>query len=390
MQKIKEYDVYYTTGGGTLVGGGADVWVNNWIKEIAPKLDVTPKLMIHRNRPNVEWSLEQHEKFEDKVKKNQYTGEGRSVHQQMKKNFKEATNQDVNHTWTTPKSYTPAPELEYFWQGDDMDEFEKIMKGARRIHILHGYYSPHRYISENLDKIHTNAVHCDVHKAIMAPVILGLEKSFHFHMEKQWENEIVESAKHPFWIGVSKPNLKKNPNHLLHIPNYYEFKHNKDVTDNNRIGFAARMESRKCPHFLDGLKADVYTDKKDIQWWERNLNLNTKLWRKFVFRWEHLDRFYQRDWGISHSAHIYEPFGYSIFQAVDWGKVPILAHDWLPEYDYKFRASNPTEFKEQYKKLCEVSLDGRRNILNPLREYLTEKFDNKEEWVEKMLKLYNE
>ncbi len=67
-----------------------------------------------------------------------------------------------------------------------------------------------------------------------------------------------------------------------------------------------------------------------------------------------------------------------------------MAHDWLPEYDYEFRASNPTEFKEQYKKLCEVSLDGRRNILNPLREYLTEKFDNKEEWVEKMLKLYNE
>ena len=34
----KEYDVYYSTGGGSLVGGGADVWVNHWIEEIAPKL----------------------------------------------------------------------------------------------------------------------------------------------------------------------------------------------------------------------------------------------------------------------------------------------------------------------------------------------------------------
>jgi len=59
------------------------------------------------------------------------------------------------------------------------------------------------------------------------------------------------------------------------------------------------------------------------------------------------------------------------------------------EYDYPFRASNPVEFHEQYKKLCEVSLDERRNLLYPLREYLTNRFDNKEEWVEKMIKLYN-
>ena len=66
-----------------------------------------------------------------------------------------------------------------------------------------------------------------------------------------------------------------------------------------------------------------------------------------------------------------------------------MAGDWLTEYKYPFRASNPVEFHEQYRKLCEVSLDERRNLLYPLREYLTEKFDNKEEWVEKMVKLYS-
>jgi len=48
----KEYDVYYSTGGAGMIGGGADVWVNNWIEEIAPKLNVTPKLLIHRTKPS--------------------------------------------------------------------------------------------------------------------------------------------------------------------------------------------------------------------------------------------------------------------------------------------------------------------------------------------------
>tara|TARA_Y100000034_G_scaffold65418_1_gene79085 strand:+ start:1422 stop:1556 length:135 start_codon:yes stop_codon:yes gene_type:complete len=32
------YDVYYSTGGGSMVYGGSDVWVNNWLREVAPKL----------------------------------------------------------------------------------------------------------------------------------------------------------------------------------------------------------------------------------------------------------------------------------------------------------------------------------------------------------------
>ena len=39
---IKEYDVYYATGGGPIVQGGSDVWVNHWIDNIAPKLNVKP------------------------------------------------------------------------------------------------------------------------------------------------------------------------------------------------------------------------------------------------------------------------------------------------------------------------------------------------------------
>ena len=57
------YDVYYSTGGGSLVGGGADVWVNHWIENIVPKLKVKPKLLIHRTKPKGKTATEvQHEK----------------------------------------------------------------------------------------------------------------------------------------------------------------------------------------------------------------------------------------------------------------------------------------------------------------------------------------
>ena len=40
------YDVYYATGGGSMVYGGSDVWVNNWLREIASKLDYPSKLLL--------------------------------------------------------------------------------------------------------------------------------------------------------------------------------------------------------------------------------------------------------------------------------------------------------------------------------------------------------
>ena len=49
------YDVYYTTGGGPWVNAGTDTWVNLWMDLVAPKLDVKPILLIHRqNQKNME------------------------------------------------------------------------------------------------------------------------------------------------------------------------------------------------------------------------------------------------------------------------------------------------------------------------------------------------
>ena len=51
----------------------------------------------------------------------------------------------------------------------------------------------------------------------------------------------------------------------------------------------------------------------------------------------------KKDWFISHSCHTKEPFGYSIFQSIDYGKLPIIHSDW-GDVDYKYKASNKKAF----------------------------------------------
>jgi len=369
------YDVYYSTGGGSLVGGGADVWVNYWIENIAPHLKVKPRLLIHRTRPPGKTSVEiQHEKkikFEKSVNAGRGGNQGRVTHKKIEKNYLDILKED----------------LEHYWQGDDSTKFKDLLKGARRINILHGYYSPHKYIIDNIEKIHSNIVHVSIKDILKSTMVLNLDKSYHTYCEESWEDTLSEKAKHSVWIGVTEKKLK-HPN--THIPNFYEFKHNLDVNDSNQIGYAARMETRKSPHFMEGLDAITFTGRTGLDWWKRNLKLDTSTWKSYHYNPPFVEKFFKRDWGISHSAHLYEPFGYSIFQAIDFGKIPILAHDWLPKYDYPFRASSPEEFKKQYEKICKLSLEERRGYLFPLREYLNKNYGDKEAWKEKMLRMYND
>ena len=106
-----------------------------------------------------------------------------------------------------------------------------------------------------------------------------------------------------FWIGVDKPTLGDYTNNdkVLHIPNFYEFTRNYDVIDSNKVGFTGlKNETRKCPHFL-GIDSEFFTDPKDVQWWRRNIGTDTSRWKVFTFKYDNLERFYLRDWGISHS-----------------------------------------------------------------------------------------
>ena len=62
--------------------------------------------------------------------------------------------------------------------------------------------------------------------------------------------------------------------------------------------------------------------------------------------------------------------------------------DWLKDYEYPFRAFTKEQFEEQVKNISNLSINERNEYLNGFREYLRQ-YDNKEQWVEKYLEIYN-
>ena len=78
-----------------------------------------------------------------------------------------------------------------------------------------------------------------------------------------------------------------------------------------------------------------------------------------------------------------EPFGYSIFEAVDYGKLPIINKDWGKDLDYKYRASTKNEFDNCIKQITRDSYETRVEERNKLIKFM-KKYDNKKEWVDKI------
>ena len=334
------YDVYYSTGGGSMVYGGSDVWVNYWLENVAPKLDHPSKLLIHRRRPDG-----------------------------FKVNF--------------------SSPIEILWQGDDQELFNKYMNECRRLHILHGYYTPHKLITQNQDKLSSVVIHVSVELSLKAGFQLNVPKLKHYSANPQWETRVTEMADKVIWIGLEDVPLHDRVKDVINIPNFYEFKNNLMCNNSNKVGFAARCETRKAPHFLDGIESYAFTDVYDWRWWKANYKCLFEKTRLYQFNYRHLDRFYRRqDWGISHSCHLNEPFGYSIFQAFDYGKLPILQMDWLKDFEYPFRAFTKEQFKQQVYNISELSVKERNDYLNGFREHLRQ-WDNKKEWTDKYLEIYN-
>ena len=310
-------DIYYSTGGKNLVGGGSDVWVNHWVDEIQPKLDRPSKLVIHQDN-------------------------------------------DVRK---------------------DLDE-------ADRIHILHGYYTPNQVVLDYKDKIYSNVMHVELKKSLNAHKDLELPLLKHFNASIEYEKDILNIAKKTIWIGLYESSYHNNYD-IIDIPNFYEFNEGGITIDSNRVGFCSRMETRKAPHFLNDIDSYFFTNVEHFAWWRENLNYNFTKTKLFQFQYKNLKKFLRRDdWGISHSAHIHEPFGYSIFQAVDYGKIPILSEDWLHEIEYPFRASTKEDFEECWKQICKLDVNQRQDYIDYLKDKLI-KFTDKKQWVDKYLEIYN-
>ena len=329
------YDVYYTTGGGPWVNAGTDTWVNLWMELIAPKLDVKPILLIHRNKPNG------HEDYKFPI--------------------------------------------ETYWHGENIEKFEELCKGARRINILHGHYTPMKVIDDNLDKIHSNVLHNSVDDVIKSQVVSDSSLGWHPFVDSSWEEKIVKYSKNNIWIGLY--NIKyENTN----IKNFYEFKHNKPLSKSNKLGFASRCEGRKNPHFLDNHESFIFTNSYEFKViWKNGVKVDVSKSKIYHYNSKFKDIFYDMDWGISHSCFTVEPFGYGIFEAVDRGKLPIIHRDWCRDLDYPYRASSKKEFNHIYTKILNSSYEEKNKSFLDIKKYMISRFSNKELWIHSLLNIYN-
>jgi hypothetical protein len=329
------YDVYYTTAGGPWFNSGADIWVTEWIKEVAPHLNVKPLLLFHRKKPD---------------------------------NYEEFPI-DINHIWETNEF-----------------EIDRILKGARKIHILHGHYTPTTAIHNNLEKIDSIVFH-NLTKVSMVGQ-MSKEQYLHWYGNWEWETELINKIKNKIWVGLY--HFPYQTENLHHISNYYEFSHKLELKDNIKIGFAARAEGRKNVEYIDGLDSIIFTNSETFnKYYRKKYGYRFEKSKVYKFDYKYKERFYGLDWGISHSCFEYEPFGYGIFEAVDWGKLPILHERWHVPLDYKYKASDKESFKQTYETLCKDDYETRKKEFEKLKNWMIEHFSNKEVWKQKLLDIYN-
>lgn len=329
------YDVYYTTGGGPWVNAGSDIWVNLWIELIAPKLDVKPILLIHRNKPK------------------------------------------GNEDYQFP--------IETYWHGEDIQKFEELCKGARRINILHGHYTPTKPIVDNKDKIHSNILHNSVDHILKSQTISDVPIAWHPYLSSEWESDVINWSKNNIWVGLYEI-LHKN----ITIPNFYEFKWDTPLSHSNKLGFAARSEGRKNPHYLDGIPSLIFTNSIEFNLlWKNGVKIDLTKSKIYHYNSEFKNKFYDMDWGVSHSAFTSEPFGYSIFEAVDRGKLPIIHGNWCKDFNYPYRASSKKEFNDIYSEISLQSYETKLFWFTEIKKFMRHNFTNKDFWIQSLLDIYN-
>jgi len=240
-------------------------------------------------------------------------------------------------------------------------------------------------IQDNKHKIHSNILHNSVDHIIKSQVGTDASLGWHPYLDSSWEREVNEWATHSIWVGLYDI-LISNTN----IRNFYEFKWNLPLSESNNLGFAARCEGRKNPHYLDGLKSYIFTNSYEFNSiWKNGAKVDTSKSKLYHYDSTFKDKFYNMDWGISHSAFSSEPFGYSIFESVDRGKLPIIHKNWCKELEYPYRVSTKKEFVDIYTKLLETPYDEKSFWFNKIKSFMIMNFSDKRKWVDELLDIYN-
>jgi len=344
-KKTPPWVLLVCTGAGNNIQGGADMWVNNFLKEVWPTLPnrVRFRLLIDSKRPA---------------------------------NFK-------------PTSL-PAG-LRYHFHYDDPSITEKWGSESTWVHFLHPHYHMRPHIWDFEDKFGICFVHAYPKDMLQVKVELpelNERVQLGTKVDEKFYTEFLLTCKRRIWIGLNKSKLLSDfPNYTYYLPNYYEFQGPAALTtnvDSGIVAFAARAESRKCLHWMNGIdKGYALTSQWDV----RNMRDVTRFQLPTVdiYQWEPgiKHAFFSKSWGIFHGAYFKEPFGYSIFEAVDYGKLPIINKDWAPDIDYKYRVSTKNEFDKCIKQIKKDSHQTRMEERNKLIEFM-KKFDNKKEWIDQV------
>jgi hypothetical protein len=259
------------------------------------------------------------------------------------------------------------------------------------LHFLHNNYYRRDELWEYKHKFHTIFCHAYIKEIINTNIDLGLDRVYlPTTMDLQWEQDVLEKCKQIVWIGCNDGLVQKDfKKKTIQIPNYYEFNNNIEYRWNtDKIGYAARSETRKCFHFLDKHKGYAITDWMGYENLKEGLNLDLKKVRFYPYNLENHRNFFNLDFTVFHGCYVNEPFGYSIFNAIDYGKLPILNKFWLPKIDYKYRANTKEEFNKMYEIMRnDFELERQYNFFK-LKEAL-QQYSSKEEWVYEITNILN-
>jgi hypothetical protein len=217
---------------------------------------------------------------------------------------------------------------------------------------------------------------------------MNKDQYLHWYGDWDWEAELINKIKTKVWVGLyTFPYETEN---LYHIPNNYEFKVNKELSKSTKIGFAARAEGRKNVEYINSIDSFIFTNSQTFKrYYREKYGYEFKNSKIYPFNHKHKEKFYELDWGISHSCFEHEPFGYGIFEAVDWGKLPILHEKWHVPLDYKYKAFDKETFKQTYETICKDDYETRKKEFEKLKSWMIKHFSDKEGWKQKLLDIYN-
>ena len=319
-----------TTGFGNIIQGGADIWVNNFIKLVLPKLRESYIIFVDGKRPS---------------------------------GF--------------------IPNFQHFhFHEEDILKSERLLQQCDEIIFLHSNYHYRPHLWQHKDKWSTIFVHAYL------PDMLDYNDSirqFNTKVDTKAIDFLMKNCKRRIWIGLnSKSKLFIDfPNKTKVVSNFYEFKHNLPLgPKNKKIGYTSRIESRKNVHYLDNHQSFVLSNPYDWKNITENSDFDFSKCRFFQWDTKIHDLFMKKDWFVSHSCHTKEPFGYSIFQAVDYGKLPIIHSDW-GDVDYKYKASNKSQFDYVLKQIQNDSYEENKSNFDKLKSYMLS-YDKKDRWAKRI------